>query len=212
MGPSASSGAVSGRPLLRLGTRPLRFSAVCASLRPPRSVSSASAGLPATGPVATGVEPALPLPAHGAARPQVPTPSRPSNTCVVCSFQVKELFPQQMLQAAAHLQPVPSLPDSPGWKGTPSVKVVCTSCPHSWHNKPCARHCPLHLAPLAPRHGQKFSSTFTTQMCARAPVNASLPRFRFGAWPSLSGHPTPRPGAPESNRPTRIQSPLQPLP
>lgn len=108
--------------------------------------------------------------------------------------------------------PVPSLPDSPGWKGTPSVKVVCTSCPHSWHNKPCARHCPLHLAPLAPRHWQKFSSTLTTQMCARAHVNASLPHFRFGAWPSLSGHRTPRPGAPESKRPTRIQSPLQPLP
>lgn len=183
MGQSSSSGAVSGRPHLWLGTHPLRSSAVCARLHRPLSASSVSAGLPVTGPVATGVEPGVPLPAHGAARPQVLTPSPPHAVKHVCGLLISGegvLFPQQMLQAAAHLQPVPSLPDSPGWKGTPSVKVACTSCPRPWHNKPCTQHCPLCLTPLAPHHWQKFLSTLTTQMCARAPGNASLPRFHFG--------------------------------
>ena len=78
LGQSSSSGAVSGHPLLRLRTHPLRSSEVCARLRPPLSASSVLARLhpplsassvlarlPVTGPAATGVEPDLPLSAQG---------------------------------------------------------------------------------------------------------------------------------------------------
>ena len=107
---------------------------VCARLRPPLSASSVSAGLPVTGPVATGVEPGLPLPARGAARsaaltpsrplvspcllrgaarPAALTPSRPHAVKHVCGLLISvegALFPQQMLQATAHLQPFQSCP------------------------------------------------------------------------------------------------------
>lgn len=56
------------------------------------------------------------------------------------------------------------------------MRLVCTSCLCSWYNKPS----PGSVLSPRPHHLQKFSSTFTTQMCATATVNASLSRMRFG--------------------------------